>query len=49
MVLTDNTRPSHFTFANQVGVQTDEDANETKDIPDELRRTIDSYLWITNL
>ena len=49
MILTDDTRPSHFAFANQVGVQTDNDSNETKDIPDELRRTIDSHLWLTNL
>ena len=30
-------------------MQTDNDSNEAKDIFDELRRTIDSHLWLTNL
>ena len=42
MIFTDDTRPCHFTFANQVGVQTDEDAGNATSIPDELCRTIDS-------
>ena len=49
LIFTDDTRPNHFTFANQVGVQTDEDAGSLTTIPDELRRTIDSHLWLTNL
>ena len=49
MIFTDATHPSHFTFANQAGVQTDEDASNAATIPDELRRTIDSHLWLTNL
>ena len=49
MVFTDDIRPSHFTFANQVGVQKKDDASDTASTPDELRRTIDSHLWLTNL
>ena len=49
MTLTDDTRPSHFTFANQVDVQTDDSAGIAVTVPDELRRTIDSHLWLTNL
>ena len=49
MILTDDTRPSHLTFANQVGVQTDDNACNTTSVPDELRRTIDSHCWLTNL
>ena len=50
MILTDDTRPSHFTFANQVGVQTDEvsDTPASPATADELRQTIASYLWLTN-
>ena len=49
MIPTDDTRPSHFTFANQVGAQTDDETGDATNIPDELRRTIDSHLWLTNL
>ena len=49
MTLTDDTRPSHFTFANQAGVQTDEDAGNATTVSDELRRTIDSPLRLANL
>ena len=49
MILTDDTRPSHFTFANQVGVQTDNTAGDATSVPDELRRALDSHLWLTNL
>ena len=49
MILTDDTRPSHFTFANQVGAQTDDNAGNATTVPDELRRAIDSHLWLTNL
>ena len=50
MILTDDTRPSHFTFANQVGVQTDDSTDTTPmDTTDELRQTIASYLLLTNL
>ena len=49
MIFLDDTRPSHFTFANQVGVQIDEDAGNATTVPDELRRTIDSRLWLTNV
>ena len=49
MIFTDDTRPSHFTFANQVGVQTGEDEGDETAIPDELRRAIESHLWLTNL
>ena len=49
MIFTDDTRPSHFAFANQVGVHTDEDAEDTTLVPDELRRAFESHLWLTNL
>ena len=49
MILTDDARPSPFTFANQVGVQTDDDASDATNVPDELRRAIDNHLWLTNL
>ena len=48
MIFSDETRPTHFTFANQVGAQTDKDHSE-EPIPDELRRTIQSHLWLANL
>ena len=35
MVFTDDTRPSQFTFANQVGVQTDADASDATGAPAE--------------
>ena len=42
-------RPAtHFTFANQVGVQTDEDSSDGS-VPEELTRTIQSHLWLANL
>ena len=38
IILTDDARPSHFTFvANQVGVQTDDGAGNAATVPDELR------------
>ena len=54
MIFTDDTQPSHFTFANQVGVnqvgvQTDEDKTRVNHVSDELRRTIESHLWLANL
>ena len=42
------TRPTHFTFANQVGVQTDEGSTDGT-IPNELARAIQSHLWLANL
>ena len=48
MIFSDETRPTHFTFANQVGVQTNERSLEDP-IPDELSRTIESHLWLANL
>ena len=48
MILSDETRPTNFTFANQVGVQIDERASS--DVPlDELGRAIQSHLWLANL
>ena len=41
MIFTDDTQPTHFTFANQVGVQTDASASENP-IPDEMGRTIEA-------
>ena len=51
MVLADDTRPSHFTFAIQVGVQTEDSNNSPTPTvtTDELRQTVSSYLWLTNL
>ena len=48
MIFSDETRPTHFTFANQVGVQTDERQSEDL-VPDELARTVESHLWLANL
>ena len=48
MIFSDETRPTHFTFANQVGVQTDEGSPDEA-VPDELARTIQSHLWLANL
>ena len=49
MIFTDDTQPTHFTFANQVGVQTDESVSEESSVPDELDRTIESHLWLASL
>ena len=49
MIFTDDTQPTHFTFANQVGVQTDESLSLENLVPDELGRTIESHLWLANL
>ena len=49
MIFTDDTHPSHFTFANQVGVQTDKDTQAVAQVHDELSRTIESHLWLANL
>ena len=49
MIFTDGTHPTHYAFANQVGVQTEEDAQGAPQIPDELSRTIESHLWLANL
>ena len=45
MILTDDSQPTHFTFANQVGAQTDESTSKEDPVCDELRRTIDSHLF----
>ena len=49
MIFTDDTQPSHFTFANQIGVHTDEDAQAVAPVHDELSRTIESHLWLASL
>ena len=50
MILSDETRPTDYTFANRVAVhvQTDQDPNDGS-TPDELARTIQSHLWLVNL
>ena len=50
MILSDETRPTDYTFANRaaVHVQTDRDPNDGS-TPDELARTIQSHLWLANL
>ena len=49
MILSDETRPSDYTFAHCVAtlVQTDDVVDEST--PDELAQTIDSHLWLANL
>ena len=50
MILSDETRPTDYTFANRVAVhvQTDQDPNDGS-TPDELAHTIQSHLWLANL
>ena len=48
MIFSEETRPTHFTFANQVGVQTDE-RSPGDVVPDELGRTVQSHLWLASL
>ena len=48
MIFSDETRPTHFTFANQVAVQTEDELIDGS-TPDELTRTIKSHLWLANL
>ena len=50
MILSDETRPTDYTFANHVTthVQTDQDLLDGS-TPDELGRTIQSHLWLANL
>ena len=48
MIFSEETGPTHFTFAHQIGVQTDDDSSDGS-IPDELARTIQSHLWLANL
>ena len=48
MIFSDETRPTYFTFANQVGVQTEEGSPDEA-VPDELARTIPSHVWLANL
>ena len=48
MIFTDDTRQSHFAFANQVGVQTDEAAQAVAPVHDELSRTMKATCgWLT--
>ena len=49
MIFTDDTYPTHYTFANQVKVQTNKDAQAVAPVYDELSRTIESHLWLANL
>ena len=48
MIFSEETQPTHSTFANQVDVQTDHDQPGTP-VPNELSRTIESHLWLANL
>ena len=50
MILSDETRPTDYTFANSVAahVQTDQDLADGS-TPDELAQTIQSHLWLANL
>ena len=50
MIHADDTRPSDISFANQVGIQTDDSESADKPtVPAELRQTIGSHLRLTNL
>ena len=48
MIFSEETGPTHFTFAHQIGVQTDEESSDGS-VPEELARTIQSHLWLANL
>ena len=48
MIFSEETGPTHFTLADQIGVQTDDDSSDGS-IPEELTRTIQSHLWLANL
>ena len=48
MIFSDETRPTRFTFANQLAVQTEDELLDGS-TPDELARTIQSHLWLANL
>ena len=48
MIFSDETRPTNFTFANHISMQTDGEQPDGS-IPDELARTIQSHLWLANL
>ena len=48
MIFSEETGLTHLTFANQVGVQTDDDSSDGS-VPEELARTIQSHLWLANL
>ena len=49
MILSDETRPTDYTFANKVAVQVQTDSQSDGPTPDELTRTIQSHLWLANL
>ena len=50
MILSDETRPTDYTFANRVTAhaQTDQDLADGS-TPDELAQTVQSHLWLANL
>ena len=50
MILSDDTRPTDYTFANKVTAQAQTDSNQSDgSTPDELTRTIQSHLWLASL
>ena len=48
MIFSEEAGPTHFTFAHQIGVQTDDDSSDGS-VPEELARTIQSHLWLASL
>ena len=48
MLFSEETGPTHCTFAHQIGVPTDDDSSDGS-MPDELARTFQSHLWLANL
>ena len=48
MIFSEETGPTNFIFAHQIGVQTDDDTSDGS-VPEELARTIQSHLWLANL
>ena len=50
MILSDETRPTDYTFANKVAVQVQTESNQSGgSTSDELTQTIQSHLWLANL
>ena len=49
MILSEETRPSDYTFAHCVATLVQTDDVVDKSTPDELAQTIDSHLWLANL
>ena len=49
MILTDDSRPSDFTFAHMAVQANSLDGEDPLDFPEELKQTIECHLWLANL